>query len=380
MRSHRWAVAGATRVTDLSAVVREYDERTRREGLHVLHDWDGKADHVNPDTMAADVATYLADKRRGEAPDTRALAVVLDYYFLYLLALLAVRIWDEGDADANLDRLNGLVDRLQGPGGSGLPFVTDARTLFLVAGSHFEMSDAAYDTLLARVRTLAPRHLVRIALTHASSLGLSPALRHRGHLQQRFRPHARRQRRRLHVARVFARRRCCGRTTSRATTRPRPRRIAEAIANGLSADAPAFLTERAPAAVAGCAADRAEFRERFLARADHWTEALEPHRPADGVYCPLALFFNFSQNVLKGAVIDAALWGEPRPLSLDSLFTAWPKDAANHQSKLRLLDTLMGYARANPDRIRGKLMPVIVYDVVAGRRAFGAMTRAIRGA
>jgi hypothetical protein len=161
---------------------------------------------------------------------------------------------------------------------------------------------------------------------------------------------------------------------------PAPEAIVEAIANGLSADAPAFLTERAPAAVAGCAADRSEFRQRFLARADHWAAALEPHRPADGVYCPLALFFNFSQNVLKGTVIDAALWGEPRPLSLDSLFTAWPKDAANHQSKLRLLDTLMGYARANPDRIRGKLMPVIVYDVVAGRRAFGAMLRAIRAA
>jgi hypothetical protein len=27
----------------------------------------------------------------------------------------------------------------------------------------------------------------------------------------------------------------------------------------------------------------------------------------------------------------------------------------------------MGYARANPDRIRGRLMPVIVYDPQAGR-------------
>ena len=30
----------------------------------------------------------------------------------------------------------------------------------------------------------------------------------------------------------------------------------------------------------------------------------------------------------------------------------------------------MGYARANPDTIRGRPMPVIVYDPRAGRRAF----------
>jgi hypothetical protein len=30
----------------------------------------------------------------------------------------------------------------------------------------------------------------------------------------------------------------------------------------------------------------------------------------------------------------------------------------------------MAYARSNPDRIRGRLMPVIVYDLQAGRRAY----------
>ena len=44
----------------------------------------------------------------------------------------------------------------------------------------------------------------------------------------------------------------------------------------------------------------------------------------------------------------------------------------------RLATTLMGYARTHPDRIRGKLMPVIVYDPVAGRQAFGAGIRKIR--
>jgi hypothetical protein len=30
----------------------------------------------------------------------------------------------------------------------------------------------------------------------------------------------------------------------------------------------------------------------------------------------------------------------------------------------------MAYARSHPDRIRGRLMPVIVYDPQAGRRAY----------
>jgi len=35
----------------------------------------------------------------------------------------------------------------------------------------------------------------------------------------------------------------------------------------------------------------------------------------------------------------------------------------------------MGYARANPHRIRGRLMPVIVYDPQAGRQAFSVALR-----
>ena len=45
MRSHRWIGRG-TRVA-LDDVVSDYDDRTRRDGLHVLHDWDGKADHID---------------------------------------------------------------------------------------------------------------------------------------------------------------------------------------------------------------------------------------------------------------------------------------------------------------------------------------------
>jgi hypothetical protein len=43
-----------------------------------------------------------------------------------------------------------------------------------------------------------------------------------------------------------------------------------------------------------------------------------------------------------------------------------------------LATTLMGYARANPHKIRGRLMPVIVYDPAAGRRAFSITIRKLK--
>jgi hypothetical protein len=47
-----------------------------------------------------------------------------------------------------------------------------------------------------------------------------------------------------------------------------------------------------------------------------------------------------------------------------------PRPGIEEGSPQVLATTLMGYARSNPDRIRGRLMPVIVYDPQAGRRAF----------
>ena len=43
--------------------VRRFDAETRREGFHVLHDWDGKADKVGRDIIPIDVLGYLIDTR-----------------------------------------------------------------------------------------------------------------------------------------------------------------------------------------------------------------------------------------------------------------------------------------------------------------------------
>ena len=43
--------------------------------------------------------------------------------------------------------------------------------------------------------------------------------------------------------------------------------------------------------------------------------------------------------------------------------------------KTALASVLMGYARSSPQPIRGKLMPVIVYDPSTGRESFGNTMR-----
>ena len=146
MRAHIWKPASP--VIDLNRTIRKYDKRTRGDGFHALHDWDGIADKVNPETIPVDVLDYLV-RERGQAPvEPVVLGILLDYYYMHLLALVALRIWDEGDADRNLDRVDGLLAALQGPNGSSQRFADDAETLILIATSHFELAEWGYAKLL----------------------------------------------------------------------------------------------------------------------------------------------------------------------------------------------------------------------------------------
>jgi hypothetical protein len=372
MRANVWS-AGAQRL-NLERIVNAFDVRTRHDGFHVLHDWDGKADRVNEDIIPVDVLNYLVHRRGGEPPDARALAILVDYYFFHLLALFSLRIWDEGDADANLDRLHGLLLALQGANGSGQQFAANAEMLILIATSHFELEERGYGKLLARVRTLNDAHRTAIALGHASSMGC--------HLRFGFEATYRRDTvimRNDNVAdypwlcfalatlmQEYSRRRAAGLVDV-------DDEIAEAMLNGLSADARAFVGD-APAALAESEQERAAFRERFHGYRYDLIATFERFRPSASRFSPLSFFFNFSHNILKGIVIDALLRGEPWILTLDDLLTARgdgvPKEA--------LATTLMGYARSSPDRINGRLMPVIVYDPDSGREAFSITIKKLK--
>ena len=120
------------------------------------------------------------------------------------------------------------------------------------------------------------------------------------------------------------------------------------------------------------------FLDLFARHAAGLVQAIETHRPRDQGYWPIALFFNFSQNVLKGAIVDALLRGSATPVGLSDLFTGIPREGPLPEAKAGLSRRLMAYARANPDTIRGRLSPVIVYDPVVGRQSFGGAMRAIK--
>ncbi|HEY7290272.1 MAG TPA: hypothetical protein VH583_10595 [Vicinamibacterales bacterium] len=373
-------VVGDRRV-GLERALNAWDRATRDEGFHVLNDWDGTSDRVNEDSIPMNVLDYVGRLRGSEASSPEVIGILLDYYFFHVLQLYALRAWDDDHPDANFDRLARLLSSLQGADGSGQPFVDDAETLLLIATSHFEPHERGYVHLLERVKTLNRESQVRVAMGHASSMG--------SHLRFGFEATYARDTVVMRDDNVadypwlcyalrtvideYARQR-----EDASTTAARTDRVVEALVNGLSADTRAFVGEP-PASLATSEGDRLAFRERFERfRADLAGE-FEAFRPVERAYSPLSFFFNFSHNIVKGMVVDALLRGEPWPLTFNDMLTGLPREDSRNVTRELLANTLMTYARLNPDRIRGQLMPVIVYDPLAGRQAFGTMVRRLSG-
>jgi hypothetical protein len=155
-------------------------------------------------------------------------------------------------------------------------------------------------------------------------------------------------------------------------------RVVEGLVNGITPDPAAFL-ERAPASLAPHEMEWMRFSERFREHRAELVEAFAAHRPLDRRYSPLALSFNFSQNLVKGTVADALLLGEAWNVSLNDLFTGLPHGDNRNVGKEKLARTLMAYASAHPDTIRGRLSPVVFYDPAAGRRFFSTTMRMLGG-
>ena len=81
---------------------------------------------------------------------------------------------------------------------------------------------------------------------------------------------------------------------------------------------------------------------------------------------------------LSGVVVDAVFRGAPWPLSLNDLVTAFPKTPDLDLARRSLATTLMGYALASPDTIRGRPHPAIVCDPAAGLRVFEKSVQVLR--
>jgi hypothetical protein len=369
MRANRFRAAGQQIFLDRA--ITSFDGRTRAEGFHILHDWDGVTQQSNPDTIPVDVLHFLAEQRGADEASAIELAILLDYYFMHVLALLTMRVWDDGDPDENLQRLNAMLAELQGPNGSGQQFAADAETLMLIGTSHYEPEEWGYAKLLAKVRTLDEHHQFRIGLGHAASMGC--------HLRFGFEAQCGRDTLALRDDNIadypwlcFALSAVMGEYARLADAGLENRDravIEEALLNGLTADARAFVGVPPPS-LSNSEVDRVRFADGFQRHKAVLLESFQRFRPSDSAYSPISFYFNFSHNVVKGTVVDALLWGEAWDVTLNDLLTGVPRPGLAEDSQQLLATTLMAYARSNPDRIRGKLMPVIVYDPQAGRRAY----------
>lgn len=359
MRTHTWK--GDGRRVALVKTVQACDLLTQDEGFHALHDWDGIADHVNPEIIPVDVLDFVRRIRGQYRVDSTTLAILVDYYFFHVLSLLALRAWDTNDPDRALGRVGTLTDLLQGEDGSGQPFVGDPETLLLLATSHFEPDERGYETLLERVRNLSPERQLAVGLGHAACTG--------SHLRFGFQATYARNTEAmrkdnfadypwLHFAADAVLREYEERGGAQ---------MAEALFNSLTADT-TWLLDSAPFS--------ARLRDLFAELLPVF-QALEPGHEE---YSPLSLFFNFSHNVLKGTVIDALLRGDAWTVSFNDLLTGPSGGRSATSSREALALTLMGYAKRHPQKIRGQLMPVIVYDPIAGRGAHQSTLACLRTA
>lgn len=371
MRAHGFESGGAPLFAGRWA--KAFDQATRRDGFHALHDWDGKADRFNDEIIPVEVANFAERMIRptDHARARAALAILLDYYFVHLLGLLALRAWDEGDPNANFDAVTLLLGHLQGPLGSGQMFARDAESLIIIATSHFEPDITAYDRLLARVRTLRPEHRLNLAIAHAAILGC--------HLRFGLEVTCAGSVRALRDDNVPDYPWLCEAVATlldayaAAVTKSDEAerlRISEAVLLGLMPDPEALLGLDPPESLRACEERRSRLRETFVACRGDLLRDFAAHRPDPSAYSPFSFTFNFPHNLVKGVVVDAAFRGAPWPLSLDDLVTAFPKSPELDLGRRSLATTLMGYALASPDTIRGRPHPAIVCDPAAGLRAF----------
>jgi hypothetical protein len=290
---------------------------------------------------------------------------------MYVVAVLAIRAMDDDRADDHLDLVTELLHHLQGPQGSGQYFAENAETLILIATSHFEPDEPAYERLLAAVKISSEDHRVNLAVVHAAILA--------SHLRHGFDDLYRRDVVSMRndnavdypwlCFSVTALTRAYARMHDAGVVGLMRERVVEGILSGLSPDPRAFVG-KTPTALAAYEADHAEFLETFQRLHPQLFEEFEPFRPAERVYSAMAFNFNFPHNLLKAMVVNAMLEGKPSTLTLNDLLTGLPREPKLSESREKLAGTLMGYARRAPDRINGRDVPVISYDPLRGRRKF----------
>ena len=425
MRAHVFRGRFAPLVLD--GFVRDFDLRTREEGFHVLHSWNHLEHHFTRENTPVLMLDRFAQEWSAARATPRVQALLLDHYFFYVLALMAMRAWDEGDPNRNLDRITGLLRHLQGPHGSGHQFVARAETLLLMAISHFHPDESAYPRLLKRIRTLDRAHRVHFALAEAAILG--------SHLRWGFAVLYRRDLGRMRsdnmgdypwllfsvatLMEEYVRLREERAGTDRADERRT--RVLEGLIDGLTPDPWAF-TGAPPEALRPYQEEHSGFREAFAEHRDDLLEEFERLRPGRKAYSPLSYHCNFPHNAIM-AKVSIQLADENAPnLPMDAMFTraepwrpadqgalassvpdavaetgragvpdaegpAMPGDdsaaaraaafmSADHPEALARY--LMAYSGASPERLGRRGARLIIYDPNVGLRYYRMALQALR--
>lgn len=376
-RSH--VLAAAADDLRLKHLVESFDRRTQREGFHVLHEWDHAAQRFIAEDIAVLMLDYFGRAHLGARPLREALALLLDYYLLYVLALVLMRSWDEGDVNANLDQISRLLADLQGPRGSGTRFVDDAAALLFIAISHYEPDDLAYHRLLKRLWSLDAAQRLNVARVGGPLLASHlrwgfPALYERNvglMREDNFSDYPWLFFSVATLADEYDRRVGAG---SSAADREE---VAAALLNALSPDPDAFLGDP-PAALAEYPAEHARCRALLRRHRTGLLDDVETSRPPPDAYSPLGFQFNFPHNVLIARVVLGLMGGGAPNLSLNDLLAPPPPTGSKASAELVLARSLTAYSAAHPARQRNRPVLMIAYDPALAQQTFLDTLAALR--
>jgi hypothetical protein len=366
MRTRAYRMRGGVR--ELAAIVDAMDSATRRDGFHVFLEWHEVAYRFIEEEIPVVLLDYVAGlDLRGR--EERALAVLLDFHFLYVLALCATRAWDGEDAGANLNRVTELLGLLQGSPGSGRRFVDDAETLLWIAISTYEPDDLAYHRLLERVLSLPAPRRARVARVGGPLLGC--------HLRWGFQHLYESDLWRMRADNfidypwLFFSVAELADAYVRLGRGPEAERldVAGALLNALTPDPEAFLGDP-PASLAAHGEDHARVRALLADHRDALLRDFARHTPSGDGYSPLGFHFNFPHNAAFAmAVLGIADPTTPN-VSLNGLLTG------NVEGAGALADRLTAFAAANPEQRGSRSVLGLYYEASAARSAYEGVSDA----
>ena len=376
MRSHSFKTA-SHRIA-LGEFVRKFDSLTREEGFHVLHTWD----HGRQVFCEEITPVLILDHHTGHESTSRServsLAILLDFYFLHVLMLCAMRAWDQDDPDAVLDRVTGLLRVLQGADGSGHHFVDDAETLLMLALAQFHPDDHAYHRFVEKIWTMNRVHLTNFARISTAVLG--------AHLRWGFGVMYRRDVVRMREDNVgdypwllFALETLMqeyARLHDEGVQGPDREEVVEGLLNGLTCDPWAFVG-KAPDALEDLPELYDSFCDLLGQYGEDFMEECTRHRPSAEGFSPLAFHFNFPHNVLTAILMIALADGSARSLPMNAVLLGRHDGATTEESPDDFAKTLTAFAGSSPEKLDSHGARLIIYDRNAGHGYYNTATTAI---